>query len=55
MHVFFHLKDGNETIGDVTGVEVSDLEEARTEALRAVAEMRRGGAGGGRGGVGWWH
>jgi hypothetical protein len=40
MRVFFHLMDGTETIGDEEGVEVSDLDEARTQALNAIREIR---------------
>jgi hypothetical protein len=40
MRLYFHLTDSHDTIRDVDGVEVSDLEEARTEAKRAIAEMR---------------
>ena len=40
MRVFFHLMDGTEAIGDEEGVEVSDLDEARTQALNAIREIR---------------
>jgi hypothetical protein len=41
MRLFFHLVDKQDTIHDLEGVEVTDLDQARTEALRALAEMRR--------------
>jgi hypothetical protein len=40
MRLFFHLVDNRDTIHDLKGVEVTDLEQARTEAMRAIAEMR---------------
>jgi hypothetical protein len=40
MRLFFHLVGSHDTICDLGGVEAADLEEARTEALRALAEMR---------------
>jgi hypothetical protein len=40
MRVHFHLKDGTDVIHDPTGVEVSDLDEARAQAFRAVEELR---------------
>ncbi len=40
MRVFFHLMDGTETIRDEEGVEVSDLDEARMQALDAIREIR---------------
>jgi hypothetical protein len=41
MRLFFHLLDSGDTIHDLEGVEVTDLEQARTEALRALDEMRQ--------------
>jgi hypothetical protein len=41
MRVYFHLKNGAETIRDLDGVEVSDLEEARVQAGRAIEELRQ--------------
>ena len=41
MRLFFHLVDGGDTIQDLEGIEVTNLEQARTEALRALAEMRQ--------------
>jgi len=40
MRVFFHLVDGTETIRDEEGVEVSGLDEAQTQALHAIRELR---------------
>ena len=40
MRLFFHLVDKQDTIHDLEGVEVADLEQARTEAMRALAAMR---------------
>ena len=39
MRVHFHLLDGHETIRDLEGVEVADLQEARVQAIRAVQEL----------------
>jgi hypothetical protein len=41
MRCYFYLTDGDETIRDDHGVEVSDLESARRFALRAIVELRR--------------
>jgi hypothetical protein len=41
MRLFFHLVDSGDAIQDLEGVEVTNLEQARTEALRALAEMRQ--------------
>jgi hypothetical protein len=41
MRLFFHLVDSQDTIHDLEGVGVTDLEQARTEAMRAIAEMRQ--------------
>ena len=41
MRLFFHLVDTGDTIHDLEGVEVTDLEQARTEALRALDEMQQ--------------
>jgi hypothetical protein len=41
MRVYFHLKGGAETIPDLNGVEVSDLEEARVQASRTIEELRQ--------------
>jgi len=38
---YFHLVDGNDIIPDHVGVEATDLEEARREALKAIHEFRR--------------
>ena len=39
MRVYFHLLKGEETIRDDRGIEVADIEDARTQALEAIAEM----------------
>ena len=41
MRCFFHLVNGQETILDDTGVEVADLETAKVEARKAIAELRQ--------------
>jgi hypothetical protein len=41
MRLFFHLVDKQDTLHDLEGVEVTDLEDARREAMRAIAEMRQ--------------
>ena len=53
MRVYFHLKDFGEMIHDFKGVEVPDLEEARAEAMRAVAELRQEDAAAAVGWSGW--
>jgi hypothetical protein len=40
MRCYFYLTDGDETIRDDHGVEVSDLESARRLALEAIVELR---------------
>jgi hypothetical protein len=41
MRCYFHLVDASKIILDGTGVEVSGQEEARAEALAAIAELRQ--------------
>ncbi len=41
MRLFFHLVRGLEMIRDEHGIDVADLRQARTEAVRAIEEMRR--------------
>jgi len=41
MRCFFHLVNCRETILDDTGIEVSDLEMAKAEARKAIAELRQ--------------
>jgi hypothetical protein len=43
MRCYFHLMNGNEAIIDKTGAEVSNLETAQAEALKAIREMRQEG------------
>jgi hypothetical protein len=38
---YFHLTDGHKVIPDEVGVSVSDLAEARAEAIREIREFRR--------------
>ena len=45
MRCFFHLVNGREAILDEAGIEVADLETAKTEASRAIRELlQEGGA-----------
>jgi hypothetical protein len=39
MRVYFNLADSAQSLPDQQGVDVVDVEEARTEAKRAIAEM----------------
>ncbi len=41
MRAYFHLKDGTEMIRDLDGVEVTDAEEARAHAIRAIRELHQ--------------
>jgi len=41
MKCFFHLVSARDEILDEAGIEVASVEEARTEALRAIDELRR--------------
>jgi hypothetical protein len=41
MRCFFHLVNGQETILDDTGIEVADLETAKVQARKAIAELRQ--------------
>ena len=43
MHCYFNLVSSHHTIIDDEGLEVADVEEARTFAREAVAEMVQGG------------
>ena len=40
MRCYFHLVNGHETIPDDTGVEVSDVDDAKAQALVAIHEIR---------------
>ena len=40
MRLFFHLVDREEVVRDLEGIEVANLMDARTEALRAIEELR---------------
>ena len=41
MRFYFHLVNGCEAILDDTGIEVPDLETAKSEAMRTVRELRQ--------------
>ena len=41
MRIYFHLKRSNEAIRDREGIEVTNLEEARSEVIKAVEELLR--------------
>ena len=43
MHCFFHLVHTHERILDETGIEVSDLEAAHYQAIKAIQELREEG------------
>jgi hypothetical protein len=53
MRCFFHLVNCRETILDDIGVEVSDLEMAKVEARKAIAELRQEDAGTSEDWSGW--
>jgi hypothetical protein len=38
---YFHLVDGHDVIPDEVGIEVSNLAQARLEAIKAVHEFRQ--------------
>ena len=40
MRCYFHLFSDQEEILDEVGIEVTDLEQAKTEALKAISELR---------------
>ncbi|MBL0405854.1 hypothetical protein JKG68_17985 [Microvirga aerilata] len=40
MHCYFHLVHAHERILDETGIEVSNLEAAHYQALKAIQELR---------------
>jgi hypothetical protein len=40
MRLYFHMQKGTETILDDDGIEVSDLDAAKAEALNTIWEMR---------------
>ena len=51
---YFHLVSEHEVILDEEGVEVADLAEAGTEALKAIEEFRRESPSAAKGWEGWW-
>ena len=40
MRLYFHLQNKHEEVRDLVGVEVSDLDQAHTQALKAVKELQ---------------
>ncbi len=53
VRLYFHLADSYEVIPDLEGVEVSDLQEARAQAARAIEELRRENRSAVRDWLGW--
>jgi hypothetical protein len=43
VHCYFHLVHTHERILDETGIEVSDLEAAHYQAIKAIQELRQEG------------
>ncbi|QRM27780.1 hypothetical protein [Microvirga sp. VF16] len=43
MHCYFHLVHTHERIVDEVGIEVSDLEAAHYQAVKAIQELRQEG------------
>jgi hypothetical protein len=41
VRVYFHLRSAQDEIFDPEGLEVSDLQEARVQAIRAIEELRQ--------------
>jgi hypothetical protein len=41
MKIYFHATDGERHIRDEKGIEVADVEQAREQSLRTLAEFRR--------------
>ena len=40
MRLYFHLQNGTETIRDEDGIDVSDLDAAKAEALNTIQDIR---------------
>ena len=40
MRYYFHLANGQEAIPDDTGLELSDLETGKAQALQVISELR---------------
>jgi hypothetical protein len=53
VRVYFHLTSAHDVILDSEGVEVSDLQEARVQAIRAIEEVRQEDASAARDWLGW--
>jgi hypothetical protein len=51
MRCYFHLVNGDETIPDDTGIEVSELEDAKAQALQAIDDLRDEAI---QAGASWW-
>jgi aryl-alcohol dehydrogenase-like predicted oxidoreductase len=43
VHCYFHLVHAHERILDETGIEVSDLDAAHYQAMKAIQELRQEG------------
>jgi hypothetical protein len=41
VRVYFHVRRAHDVIFDLQGLEVSDLQEARVQAIRAIEELRQ--------------
>ena len=54
VRLYFHLTDGVDVIRDETGVEVDNLQAARSELQATIAELRRLGDFDASDWVGWW-
>jgi hypothetical protein len=53
MRCYFHLVNSHEELIDDEGVEVSDLESAKVQAMQAVSELQREYGGGIEDWSGW--
>jgi hypothetical protein len=53
LRVYFHLRSAHDVILDPEGVEVSNLQEARVQAIRAMEELRHEDAAAAREWSGW--
>jgi two-component system, response regulator PdtaR len=53
LRCYFHLSKGDETIRDEHGIEVPDLDHARAEVMKAIAELRATQPRLAREGAGW--
>ncbi len=53
MRLYFHLKDATDTVHDLKGVEVSNVEEARAQTIQAIRELCDDDASSARDWSGW--